>query len=200
MKNLKNWTYPATLNTSLFIASRGFTGHEHLPLFKFVNMNGSLYDPLVGQFLNPDNYNQDAGFTQSFNRYSYCLNNPLKYSDPSGMLMRAPDEESDQAFNDYFAWMTDVRWGMNMAGGGGGGYGLPGQERNGKGLNGVYWDWESFTYRSTSNYQKVNGPVFTRFDFEDVAGLAIGFITIINTCNVSKIISFAKFLTLKWKI
>ena len=27
---------------------------------------------------------QSPDFTQSFNRYSYCLNNPLKYNDPSG--------------------------------------------------------------------------------------------------------------------
>jgi hypothetical protein len=34
--------------------------------------------------LSPDNYVQAAGFTQSYNRYSYCVNNPLKYTDPSG--------------------------------------------------------------------------------------------------------------------
>jgi hypothetical protein len=32
----------------------------------------------------PDNFVQLPEFTQSFNRYSYCLNNPLKYVDPSG--------------------------------------------------------------------------------------------------------------------
>jgi RHS repeat-associated protein len=47
-------------------------------------MNGRLYDPLTGRFLSPDNYIQNPGFTQNFNRYSYCYNNPLKYSDPSG--------------------------------------------------------------------------------------------------------------------
>ena len=31
----------------------------------------------------PDNYIQDATHTQSYKRYSYALNNPLKYSDPS---------------------------------------------------------------------------------------------------------------------
>jgi hypothetical protein len=31
-----------------------------------------------------DNYVQAPGFTQSYNRYSYCMNNPLKYTDPSG--------------------------------------------------------------------------------------------------------------------
>jgi hypothetical protein len=29
---------------------------------------------------------QYPGYTQSYNRYSYCLNNPLKYTDPSGEI------------------------------------------------------------------------------------------------------------------
>ena len=37
-----------------------------------------LYDPLLGRFLSPDNYVQQPDNSQSFNRYSYCLNNPLK--------------------------------------------------------------------------------------------------------------------------
>lgn len=32
----------------------------------------------------PDNFVQAPDNTQNFNRYSYCLNNPLKYTDPSG--------------------------------------------------------------------------------------------------------------------
>jgi hypothetical protein len=43
-----------------------------------------LYDPVLGRFLSPDPYISDPSFSQSYNRYSYCLNNPLKYSDPSG--------------------------------------------------------------------------------------------------------------------
>jgi hypothetical protein len=34
--------------------------------------------------LSPDNYVQSPNSSQSFNRYSYCWNNPLKYTDPSG--------------------------------------------------------------------------------------------------------------------
>ena len=49
-------------------------------------MNARLYDPALGRFLSPDPYVQAPDFTQSFNRYSYCLNNPLKYTDPSGEL------------------------------------------------------------------------------------------------------------------
>jgi hypothetical protein len=47
-------------------------------------MNGRLYDPIVGRMLSPDNFIQAAGFTQNYNRYSYVLNNPLKYTDPDG--------------------------------------------------------------------------------------------------------------------
>ena len=65
---------------------RGYTGHEMLPEFGLVNMNGRLYDPGLGRFLSPDDYVQIPDLSQSFNRYSYCLNNPLKYTDPSGEL------------------------------------------------------------------------------------------------------------------
>jgi hypothetical protein len=37
--------------------------------------------------LSPDNYVQAAGNTQSYNRYSYCWNNPLKFTDPSGEII-----------------------------------------------------------------------------------------------------------------
>lgn len=63
---------------------RGYTGHEMMPEFGLINMNGRLYDPVLGRFLSPDNYVQMPDFSQSFNRYSYCLNNPLKFNDPSG--------------------------------------------------------------------------------------------------------------------
>lgn len=63
---------------------RGYTGHEMLNEFGIINMNGRLYDPILGRFFSPDNYVQLPENSQSYNRYSYCLNNPLKYTDPSG--------------------------------------------------------------------------------------------------------------------
>ena len=78
-----SWSYTLSSEPSLF-ADRGFTAHEFLADFNLYNMNGRLYDPVVGRFLSPDPYVQNAGFTQNFNRYSYCLNNPLKYTDPNG--------------------------------------------------------------------------------------------------------------------
>ena len=75
------------VTTNTFKFHRGYTGHEHLPEFGLINMNGRMYDPIVGRFLSPDPYVQMPDFSQSFNRYSYCLNNPLIYTDPSGELI-----------------------------------------------------------------------------------------------------------------
>ncbi len=63
---------------------RGFTGHEHLDDIGLVHMNGRIFDPTLGVFLQPDPMIQDPSDLQNFNRYGYCLNNPLTCTDPSG--------------------------------------------------------------------------------------------------------------------
>ena len=73
-----------TVSVNSLSFQRGYTGHEHLDSFGLVNMNGRMYDPALGRFLSPDPYVQLPDFSQNFNRYSYCLNNPLMYTDPSG--------------------------------------------------------------------------------------------------------------------
>ena len=95
-RNPSDWSYD-NVSSSFFIG-RGFTGHEHCDQFGLINMlseaksrslrasgNGRVYDPLMAMFLSPDNFVQSPDLTQNFNRYTYCLNNPLLYSDPSGM-------------------------------------------------------------------------------------------------------------------
>jgi len=79
-RNATDWSSNLADQPELF-ASRGFTSHEHLPWFNLINMNGRLCDPLVGRFISPDLYVQVPDFTQNFNRYAYCVNNPLKYTD-----------------------------------------------------------------------------------------------------------------------
>ena len=90
-----NWTVFDTTSLAgnlagTFRFDRGFTGHEHYADLKIINMNGRLYDPVIARFFSPDNYVQSPGFTQSFNRYSYCMNNPLQYVDPSGEFAWIP--------------------------------------------------------------------------------------------------------------
>ena len=63
---------------------RGFTGHEMLDAVGAIHMNGRIYDPHLGRFLRADPFVQFPSNLQSHNRYSYALNNPLAYTDPSG--------------------------------------------------------------------------------------------------------------------
>lgn len=51
-----------------------------------VHMNGRVYDPDIGRFLSADPFVQDITNLQAWNRYSYVLNNPLSYTDPSGFF------------------------------------------------------------------------------------------------------------------
>jgi RHS repeat-associated protein len=68
--------------------SQGFTGHEHIPALGLIHMNGRVSDPEVGRFLSTDPFIQAPDNSQSYNRYSYVLNNPLRYVDPSGYFWK----------------------------------------------------------------------------------------------------------------
>ena len=70
-----------------------FTGHER----DFANtisvaddldyMHARYYNPLLGRFLSTDRVHGSGGRPQSFNRYSYAWNNPLKHLDPDGNVV-----------------------------------------------------------------------------------------------------------------
>ncbi|MES9957649.1 MAG: RHS repeat-associated core domain-containing protein [Sedimenticola sp.] len=83
-----DWRIDDPLNATQFhlalFTNRGFTGHEHIDELNLIHMNGRVYDPELGRFLSPDPYIQEPYNTQSFNRYAYVQNNPLRYTDPSG--------------------------------------------------------------------------------------------------------------------
>ena len=48
--------------------------------------NGRMYDPVIVRFISPDTIVPDLANPQALNLYSYCVNNPLKYVDPSGHI------------------------------------------------------------------------------------------------------------------
>ena len=100
------------------LIARGYTGHEMLDGFGLINMNGRMYDPVIGRILSPDIVVQNPGKTQDYNRYSYCNNNPLKYTDPSGYIKYAAAFPECNAY-DMSGGMLGV---MSGGGGGGGGF------------------------------------------------------------------------------
>jgi hypothetical protein len=87
-------------------------------------MNGRMYDPVVSHMLAPDNFVQTPDFSQNFNRYSYCLNNPLMFTDPDGELYGIDDAILITALAIIGAYTGGV--GMNEGE-----------------MNPLSWDWQS---------------------------------------------------------
>ena len=59
-----DWSYTLTSEPALF-ADRGFTSHEFLSDFNLYNMNGRLYDPVVGRFLSKTRFQRFEMILQS---------------------------------------------------------------------------------------------------------------------------------------
>lgn len=70
---------------------RGFTGHQELDEVGLVHMNGRIFDPTLGLFLQGDPFVQQPLNLQNYNRYGYCFNNPMGCTDPSGQVFGIDD-------------------------------------------------------------------------------------------------------------
>jgi RHS repeat-associated protein len=68
----------------------GFTGHREDVGIGLIDMRGRFYDPVTARFLSTDPW-LDALVPQSLNPYSYVLNSPLRFIDPSGFAPYVPD-------------------------------------------------------------------------------------------------------------
>jgi RHS repeat-associated protein len=82
----RNYTSPIAAGTGTTTTDRSFTGHEAVDGTGVIHMNGRIYDAEVGRFLQADPVIQAPDNTQSWNAYTYCFNNPLAYTDPSGNI------------------------------------------------------------------------------------------------------------------
>ena len=68
------------------VVDRGYTGHEELDSVALINANGRIYDPALGRFMSTDPNVQAPYHSQSLNRYSYVMNNPMTSKDPTGLV------------------------------------------------------------------------------------------------------------------
>ena len=63
-----------------------YTGKELDRSSELYYYGARYYDPLIGRFTSVDPWGGDISDPQSLNKYSYTLNNPLKYTDPTGEI------------------------------------------------------------------------------------------------------------------
>ncbi|NLD35580.1 MAG: RHS repeat-associated core domain-containing protein, partial [Desulfatiglans sp.] len=95
-------------NGGTFKSAYRYTGQELDSEYELYNYNARLYDPVMSRFISPDTIIPDQYNPQALNRYSYCLNNPLKYTDPTGHYagVYGPD--------DYNPW-SSVDWQLGQS-------------------------------------------------------------------------------------
>ena len=74
------------------ISERGFTGHHENRDIGLTYMNARFYVPYLNHFASADTIVPDPANPQSFNRYSYVNNNPLRFNDPSGHCAETGDD------------------------------------------------------------------------------------------------------------
>ncbi len=66
------------------LTTKRFTGQYHEEALELYFYGARWYDPLLGRFTQADTLIPDPAAPQAFNRYAYTLNNPLRFTDPSG--------------------------------------------------------------------------------------------------------------------
>jgi RHS repeat-associated protein len=95
-----------------FQVSSRFTGQIFDAESGLYYYNARYYDPELGRFVQPDSLIPDLSNPQSYNRYSYVLNNPLRYNDPSGHVSTFAtfmDFGETEASSEADAWAKGVR-------------------------------------------------------------------------------------------
>ena len=75
------------------ITDHKFTGQK-LDATGLYNYGARYYDPTLGRFIQPDTIVPNPGEAQSFDRYAYVNNNPLKYTDPSGHCVNSTTQDA----------------------------------------------------------------------------------------------------------
>jgi RHS repeat-associated protein len=113
-----NWSAPT---------NAGYTGHEHDDEFGLINMRGRMYDPAVGRFLSTDPLLSPSQPVR-FDPYSYVLNSPLNFVDPSGFEPCAPTctlpvvvitldgNDASQPISDHHALQGELGQAISAAG------------------------------------------------------------------------------------
>ena len=145
--------YPAALHCIALAgsATANFSLHSVCENQASADMNGRVYDPFLARFLSPDPFVQAPGNPQNYNRYTYALNNPLKYTDPSGYTFK-PDDWNKGIGGAISYTPMQAGYQGNIGPGSGNHWSDPFMS----GSHGYYYDWGSGQYIDHYNGRSVS--------------------------------------------
>ncbi len=109
------YRYPSTPPPSE-LTDTGFTGHKHNDSVGLIYMQARFYVPSIGRFAIADSIVPGPTNPQAFNRYSYVLGNPIRYTDPSGHCAQDDSEcweIADQLYSQY-GWTIEGIWSLEQ--------------------------------------------------------------------------------------
>jgi RHS repeat-associated protein len=78
------WPLPFTYGETASDPSSQYNGRVFDPGTGFHDYGARMYWPQIGRFISADSVMGEPGSPMTLNRYSYVLNNPYKFTDPSG--------------------------------------------------------------------------------------------------------------------
>lgn len=79
-----------------------YTNQENDEESGLMYYNARYYNPEVGRFMSRDTYLGEMGSTLSRNRYAYVMNNPYRYTDPTGNFVEHNNRQFGNIFSAYW--------------------------------------------------------------------------------------------------
>ena len=119
-------TPAATVNPG--ISDRGYTGHRMNNTgndLGLIYMNARYYMPEVGRFISADTIVPEPANPQTYNRYSYALNSPVNFTDPTGHCTSNYEAGSQDMVTCLSAWNSVANYLYGAAFGSGGSGNFP---------------------------------------------------------------------------
>ncbi len=174
-------TRPGLAGTGL-PTDRRFTGQREEASLGFYDYGARPYDPALGRFLQADTLVPDPGNPQSLNRYAYTLNNPLRYTDPSGHIAETEIDDANAVLEALKRYDVHVKvdWGWVLGIGGDQTIWNPGLWQL-KELNTILQAVEDFAAAAGSveaTQKAIGGAIFERVGQGTTAHWGLGRITI----------------------
>jgi RHS repeat-associated protein len=111
--DIKYFPYGATRSGAVSTTYK-FTGQRLDDSTGLYYYGARYYDPALGRFVQADSIVPNPGNPQALNRYSYVLNNPLRFIDPTGMFTEEEllswgiTQEQIDAWKEYAEWWAII--------------------------------------------------------------------------------------------
>ncbi len=95
--------YGAKRGTDTVATTYRYTGQREESALGLYDYGARWYDPTIARFIQADSIVPQPGNPQSLNRYSYVLNNPMKYTDPTGQIAEDEQDKAQRILDEVYA-------------------------------------------------------------------------------------------------